>query len=157
MKKILTFCDKLFEPEIANLLVHGVEGTHYTLQDGKVLPVTDAKLLEKDVSGYNGIGLSRITNIKPKVYSRPVAEKAEQLVNDAVKFSISDPTAALDSRTFTEKGARLQDIIKDATYKFMLGEIDEKGFQDAVKKWKDQGGNTIIEEYNASYKLVNKK
>ncbi len=157
LKKLLAFCDKLFDPEIANLLVHGVEGTHYTLKDGKVLPVSDAKLLEKEVSGYNGIGLSRITNIKPKVYSRPVAEKAEQLINEAVKFSISDPTAALDSAAYTEKGARLQDIIKDATYKFMMGDIDEKGFQDAVKKWKDQGGSSIIEEYNASYKASNKK
>jgi putative aldouronate transport system substrate-binding protein len=157
LKKLLAFCDKLFDPEIANLLMHGVEGTHYSLQDSKVLPVTDAKLLEKDVSGYGVIALARITNIKPKVFTRPATEKAEQLINEAVKFSISDPTAPLDSATYTERGARLQDIIKDATYKFMLGDIDEKGFQDAVKKWKDQGGSSMIEEYNASYKLANKK
>lgn len=157
LKKVLAFCDKLFDPEIANLLMYGVEGTHYNLKDGKVTPVSDAKLIEKDVTGYNGIGLDRITNIKPKLFTRPAAEKAEQLINEAAKFAINDPTASLESKTYTEKGARLQEIIKDATYKFILGNMDEKGFQDSVKKWKDQGGNDIIAEYNASYKAAGGK
>jgi putative aldouronate transport system substrate-binding protein len=157
LKKVLAFCDKLFDPEIANMLLYGVEGTHYTSKDGKIAPVSDAKLLEKEVSGYSGIALSRITNIKPRVFARQVAEKAEQLTNEAVSFAISDPTAPLESKTFTENGTRLQDIIKDATYKFILSDIDEKGFQDMVKRWKDQGGSKVIEEFNASYKASNTK
>lgn len=39
----------------------------------------------------------------------------------------------------------------------MTGNMDEKGFQDAKKKWKDQGGSSIIEEFNASYKAANGK
>jgi putative aldouronate transport system substrate-binding protein len=155
LKNILTFVDQLFDPEIANLFVYGLEGTHYTLKDGKVVPTGDAKLLEKEVSGYNGFTLDRITNIKPKYFPRPVAEKADQLTNEAIKFAITDPSNPLESKTNTEKGARLKEIIKDATYQFILGKIDEKGFQDAVKKWQDQGGKSIMEEFNASYKASN--
>ncbi|MDQ1913766.1 extracellular solute-binding protein [Paenibacillus sp. GD4] len=157
LKQILAFCDKLFDPEIANLMFYGVEGTHYNMKDGKVQPVTDAKLLEKDVQGYMGLTLARITNIKPKVYSLPVAEKADQLTAEATKFAINDPTAPLESKTFIEKGAQLQEIIKDASYKYMLGSIDEAGFQAAVKKWQEQGGAKMMEEYNAALKAVTTK
>ena len=155
IKKILAFCHKLFDPEIANLFVYGIEGTHYTLKDGKVQPVTDTKLLEKEVTSYYGFTLNRTTNIKPKYFARQVAEKADQLTNEAIQFAITDPTNPLDSKTNTESGARLKDIIKDATFQFILGKIDEKGFQDAVKKWQDQGGSKIIEEFTASYKASN--
>lgn len=155
LKKILAFCDKLFDPEIANLFVYGIEGTHYTLKDGKVQPVTDTKLLEKEITSYYGFLLNRTTNIKPKYFARQVAEKADQLTNEAIQFAITDPTNPLDSKTNTESGARLKNIIKDATFQFILGKIDEKGFQDAVKKWQDQGGSKIIEEFTASYKASN--
>ncbi|MDQ1914864.1 extracellular solute-binding protein [Paenibacillus sp. GD4] len=150
LKKLLAFCDKLFDPEIANLMQYGVEGTHYNLKDGKVEPIADVKKIEKDVKAYWGLSLSRVTNIKPKVYDLPVAEKADQLVADATKFAINDPTAPLHSATYTERGPRLQEIIKDATYKYILGGMDENGFQAEIKKWQEQGGAKIIEEYNAS-------
>lgn len=78
-----------------------------SMKDGKVVPSSDAKLLEKNVQGYMGLGLSRITNIKPKAYALPVAEKVDQLTNEAVKFAINDPTAPLESKTYIERGARL--------------------------------------------------
>lgn len=153
LKQILAFFDKFFDPEIANLLKYGVEGEHYNLKDGKVQPVSDSKLIEKDVQAYLGIALADTTNVTPALQSMPVAEKAEKLVQEAVKFAIPDPTTPLDSKTYNEKGARLQEIIKDATYQFMLGKIDENGFQDAIKKWQSEGGAQIIEEYNAAYKV----
>ncbi|MCS7464761.1 extracellular solute-binding protein [Paenibacillus doosanensis] len=152
LKQILAFFDKFFSPEIANLLKYGVEGSHYTLVDGKVQPGTDEKLKEKEQKPYLTVALADTTNILPTQYTLKAQEKAVNLSNDAVKFALQDPTVPLDSKTFNEKGARLQDIIKDATYKFMLGNIDEAGFQAAVKKWQDEGGAKIMEEYNASYK-----
>ena len=44
----------------------------------------------------------------------------------------------------------LQEIINDATYNYILGGIDEAGFDTEVEKWKNQGGSNIIEEFNAS-------
>jgi putative aldouronate transport system substrate-binding protein len=153
LRQILAFYNYFFSPEIANLLKYGVEGKHYTLKDGKVNPSTDLKLLEKEVKPYqSGLAMADTTGIIPPVYNLPIREKAEKLAAEGVSFGVSDPTTALDSKTFNEKGARLQEIIKDATYKFMLNNIDENGFQAAVKKWQDDGGAKIIEEFNAANK-----
>jgi putative aldouronate transport system substrate-binding protein len=151
LKQILTFMDHLFDPEIADLIKYGIEGKDYTKKDGKVVPIDDVKVLEKDTTPYLGLALADSTNITPSYYTLPVMEKANTLVQNAAKFAIQDPTTPLTSKTFIEKGGRLQDIIKDGTYQFILGKIDEKGFQDVVKKWQDQGGNQIIAEFNDAY------
>ena len=44
----------------------------------------------------------------------------------------------------------MQEIINDETFNYILGEIDEDGFDNEVEKWREQGGNEIIEEFNAS-------
>lgn len=156
LKQILAFYDKVWSPEVADLLKYGIANEHYNLKDGKVVPTTDNKLLEKDVLAYQAIGLADSTNITPSSYNLAAMEKAMKLSDQAVPTGIQDPTLPLDSKTYNEKGARLYEGIKDASYKFMLGNIDEKGFNDAVKKWQDDGGNKIIEEFTAAYKALNK-
>src|SRR5690606_264944 len=80
--------------------------------------------------------------------------KAEQLFKDNNSYLVFDPTVTLDSETFTQNKDRLTQIITDATYKYMLGEIDEAGFNKEVERWKSEGGAKIIEEFNASYALA---
>jgi putative aldouronate transport system substrate-binding protein len=75
-------------------------------------------------------------------------ERAEELVIDNENYLVHDPTTTLDSPTSSKDGERLQEIINDATYNYMLGEIDEEEFNKGVKKWKEQGGDKIIEEFN---------
>ncbi|WP_438444465.1 extracellular solute-binding protein [Gorillibacterium sp. sgz5001074] len=153
LKAILSVMDKFYSPEIADLLKYGSkEDGHYTLKDGKVVPNTDAKLIEKEVRPYLNLALADSTNVTPSFFSMAVHEKANNLSNEAVKFMITDPTLPLDSKTNNEKGARLADQIKDATYQYVLGKIDDAGFQKAVDKWKADGGQKIIDEYNEQYK-----
>lgn len=159
LKSILAFCDKLMSPEIANLIYYGIEGRHYTLKDGKAEVTKDTKMFEREGKAYQALQIGGISTIKmlEPVYTLPAKAKAEQLILDNNKFLIHDPAAPLESKTYTEKGTRLQEIIKDATYKFILGNIDEAGFMKEVEKWKKEGGSKIIEEYNASYQAANKK
>ncbi|WP_438444068.1 extracellular solute-binding protein [Gorillibacterium sp. sgz5001074] len=152
LKRILSFFDKLWSPELATMMRYGVEGDHYTLKDGKVVVTTDAKIKDKEQRAYTTMALADTTNVKPALYATEAREKAAKLELEAVSFAVSDPTYSLNSKTFNEKGGRLQEIIKDATYKFILGNIDEKGFNDAVQKWKNDGGAAIIDEFNQQYK-----
>lgn len=151
LKAILGVYDKFFSPELANILKFGLEGEHYTLEDGKVSTVSDAKLIEKEVRPYLNMALAETTNVLPQIYSHAVLEKSNDLSNEAAEFMITDPTASLDSATYTERGARLQEQIKDATYQFIMNKIDEAGFQAAVDKWLKDGGQNIIDEFNESY------
>lgn len=153
LKNILSVMDKFYSPEIADLLKYGSkEEGHYTLKDGKVVTSTDIKVTEKEVRPYLNIALYETTNITPPLYSMKAQEKANDMANAAVKFMVSDPTITLDSKTNNEKGARLADIIKDATYQFIMGKIDEAGFQNAIKKWQNDGGQQIMTEFNEQYK-----
>ncbi|WP_284641070.1 extracellular solute-binding protein [Paenibacillus silviterrae] len=158
LKQVLTFYDKLMSPELSNLIYYGLENKHYTLKNGKAEVTSDTKLQEREVKAYQALQIGGISTVKmlEPLFTLPAKEKAEQLILENNKSLIHDPTAPLDSKAFTEKGARLQDIIKDATYKFILGNIDEAGFKKEVEKWKKEGGEQIIKEFNESYKKAKK-
>jgi putative aldouronate transport system substrate-binding protein len=158
LKAILAFYDKLMSPELSNLVNFGLDGKHYTLKDGKAAVVDDAKLTDRDVKPYQAIiiGGPSTNGMYDPYFSYATRTKAGQLVTDNNKVLINDPTAPLDSKTYTEKGVRLQDIIKDATYNFIIGKIDEAGFQKEVDRWRKDGGDKIIEEYSTAYQKIKK-
>ncbi|MGN7763568.1 extracellular solute-binding protein [Paenibacillus sp. 22594] len=154
LKKILAFYDKMMTPEVANLMYWGIEGTHYTVVDGRAKPADDKELIEREVKGYKDsvIGETETNGMYQSLNVLPGRIHAEELLLENVKVGVADPTAALDSPTYTSKGVELQQIITDATYKYMYGQIDKAGFEKEVQAWKDRGGQKIIEEYNAVYK-----
>ena len=67
------------------------------------------------------------------------------------QVAVTDLSASLISDTNTEKGANLSKDMVDANTKYVLGELDEQGWKDAVAKWRSGGGDQIIEEYTTYY------
>jgi len=154
LRNILAFFDKLMGADLVNLINWGVEGEHYTLQDGKVVPSDETDKLEREVKAYLSLqvgGPATIPGYLEALHKLPAKAKSEELIKDNNNYLIHDVAAALDSATFTQDGNRLQEIIKDATYRFIVGDIDEAGFQAAVDNWLKQGGQKIIDEFNESY------
>lgn len=154
LKKILAFFDQMMTPEVANLMYWGIEGTHYTVVDGKAKPADDKDLIEREVKGFKDsvIGEYETNGMYQSYNVLPGRIHAEELVLENVKVGVADPTVAMDSATYTEKGVEIQQIITDATYKYMYGQLDRAGFEKEVENWKSRGGDKIIEEYNALYK-----
>ncbi|NIK24477.1 putative aldouronate transport system substrate-binding protein [Paenibacillus lupini] len=154
LKKVLAFYDKLMTPEVANTMFWGIEGTHYTVEEGKAKVTEDGDLIEREVKGFKDslIGEAETNGMYEGFYTLPGRINAEAFTKENEKIAIMDPTAALDSPTYTEKGVELQTLITDATYKYIYGEIDKVGFDKAVEEWKKRGGDKIIEEFNAVYK-----
>jgi len=153
LMRVLAFFDRLMTPELANLLRWGVEDVHYRVENGKAVPFDDVGLKYKDVKPYQGIeigGPGTIPGFLESDFRMPVKGKADRLTKDNESMLVRDPSAALHSRTFDERGVRLQEIIRDATYHFILGMIDEAGFESEAQRWLEEGGRQIIEEYNAS-------
>ncbi|GAA0854793.1 extracellular solute-binding protein [Bifidobacterium pullorum subsp. gallinarum] len=154
LNNVLTFMDQLMSPELGNLIYWGVEGTHHKLEDGKVIPSEDTKLTDREVKPYQAIQVGGPLTIEgfyePK-HMLPVKAKSEEMITENNDYLIEDPSAALDSKTFNEKGVQLQEMIKDGTYRYMLGDIDEAGFQSVVDNWLKSGGQQIIDEFNVSY------
>jgi putative aldouronate transport system substrate-binding protein len=154
LKQVLGFFDKQMEPEIANLMYWGVEGEHYEVVDGKAKPFGDkSDLIARDVKGFKDslIGELDTTGRYDSIDALPATVKAKEIIALQDKALILDPAAALDSATMAQDGVRLQQLINDATFKYILGTLDAAGFDAAVADWSKQGGNKIIEEINASW------
>ncbi|MDQ8737277.1 extracellular solute-binding protein [Paenibacillus sp. LHD-38] len=155
LREVLAFFDQLMEPEIANMIYWGMENEHYRVEEGKVIPSDDYARLSEEVRPYLALqigGHSTIPGLLDVGYSWPTRVKAEQLVKDNDQQLIHDPTESLESVTYNNKGVMLQTIISDATYNFIIGEIDEAGFDSAIAEWKEQGGAKVIEEFSEAYR-----
>ncbi|PTM56572.1 extracellular solute-binding protein [Desmospora activa] len=158
LKRVLAFYDKLMSPELANLMQYGVEGEHYELVDDQAEMTDDQGKFDREVKAYNALvvgGPETIDMLEP-YFELEVKAKAEELVKDNNEILINDPAAPLHSDTQLKKGTRLQEMIDDATYQFMVGKIDEKGFNKVVENWKKDGGDQIIKEYNEAFKKQSK-
>lgn len=155
LKQILTFFDYVASAEGYNLLHYGLEGTTYNIKDGKADPVADPALQNRAVKPYQALEIGGEISIEGALkglYAYDMKVKADELVIDNNSRLIADPTAPYDSKTFAEKGKQLDQVIIDAVYKFILGNIDEKGFQAEIENWKSQGGDQVIQEFNDAYK-----
>jgi len=152
LKGILAFFDKLMTPEVATTMFWGIEGKHYEVVDGKAKELDDKETIEREVKGFKDslIGEPETNGQLLPYHTLEARIHAEELIVENEKIAIADPTAALDSETYSSQGVQLQDIIKDATYKYMYGTIDAAGFQAMVEDWGKRGGNKIIEEFNAA-------
>lgn len=153
LKQVLAFFDKMMTPEVANLMYWGQEGVHYTVEDGKAKASEDQEKTEREVKGYKDsvIGEPETNGMYEGYHDLPGRIHAEELTVANEEIAVHDPTAALDSETYTNKGVELQTIITDATYKYIYGTLDQAGFEAAVEQWKQQGGEQIIQEFNEAY------
>ncbi|CAM4371945.1 extracellular solute-binding protein [Paenibacillus tarimensis] len=154
LRSILAFYDKLMTPEAANLLFWGVEDEHYRLVDGRAVLQEPYSRFEEEIKPYQALqigGPRTIDMLKPD-YELPARDKAEALTLENEAYLIDDPTAALDSKTSSSLGIRLQEIIRDATFQYIMGDMNDLGFDRAVHQWMEKGGSNIVQEYNAAYK-----
>jgi putative aldouronate transport system substrate-binding protein len=156
LRKILAYFDKMMTPEVSNLMYWGIEGVHYEVVDGKAKASSDSDLINRDVKGYKDsvIGESETNGSLPPYIDLPARQLAEELILENEKIAIHDPTAALDSATYNEKGLQLDEIWKNATYQYIYGQIDKAGFQAAIDDWLKRGGEDVIREFNEAYKAA---
>ena len=70
------------------------------------------------------------------------------------EFAVFNPAGPFISKTYSEKGAQLDNIIADARVQYIAGQIDEKGWADAVELWSNSGGNDVEAEINELYEAA---
>ncbi|WP_099362566.1 extracellular solute-binding protein [Fredinandcohnia onubensis] len=152
LRKVLGFIDYLMTTEGANLIIWGIEGEHYEVVDGKARTIDD-DLFSREVKPYSAfeIGESATNGRYEGYYDYEPRAKADELYVDNDKYLIEDPSYTLQSETYFSDGGRLDQIIEDATYKYMIGQLDETGFDAAIEKWKEEGGEKVIKEFNDAY------
>ncbi|MFB5677901.1 extracellular solute-binding protein [Paenibacillus terreus] len=153
LKRLLQFVDDLIDEEVYMYMTGGIEGVHYEFDENGAFKKLDQDKWQADVQPFSSSRPSEVTySLKD---ADPDKDLANQLVKENAEFAVLDPSVPLDSATANEKGTELEKIITDATIMYIMGQIDENGFKQAVQNWKNAGGSQIISEYEAAYKSSN--
>lgn len=151
LKKILTFLDKMMDEPMSTLQRMGVEGVHYQkLSDGKV-EYTDLTAFNREIKPYRDNLLNVDGYNVPPLKQDPLGEKGSKMELENLKYSINNPALSLSSKTFSERGKELEQMLTDAKTMFIMGKIDEAGWNAEVDKWRKAGGDLLIKEYEESY------
>ncbi|ASB89974.1 MULTISPECIES: extracellular solute-binding protein [Bacillus] len=153
LKDVLAFLDKMNDEQAQIIANNGVEGRNYKLENGTFtsLEKNNKKLL------YEHEGLAQFSMGIPEQRYYIAEQKTrlfkhrQQVVKEGEKIAVFNPAESLVSDLYTQKGAQLDNIILDAKTQFIIGDIDEKGFQDAVELWYKSGGEELMKELNELY------
>ncbi|MCM3785842.1 extracellular solute-binding protein [Neobacillus mesonae] len=155
LKEVLTFLDRLNDEELQMLMSSGIEGTHYEKKEDYIVPTSDKQVL-RDLNGTNQILMFIPETRGLGVEQTPVRQKVAEIQKANAEIVIPNPGEPLISDVYAQKGPQLDNIINDARTKFIVGQIDEQGLQDAFDLWEKNGGTEYIEEVNKLYAEVKK-
>ncbi|MDF2961314.1 MAG: transporter substrate-binding protein [Paenibacillus sp.] len=157
LKQVLGFFDKLAAPEMQTLFTWGIEGKNYSLKDGKAV-VSPEQTANNAVVNNRRNELQIVDGLQAAIQGQrnPIDQawiSAKQEMNANV---VTNPAITLISKTLTERGTELNQVLEDARVKFIIGEIDEAGWEAEMKKWRSAGGDKVIEEMNELYSKMSK-
>jgi putative aldouronate transport system substrate-binding protein len=153
MLRALRFLEDLSSDEIQNLLVWGFEGIHYTLENGKAKRTSDQLVqYQKEVFRWErAMRMRDIDDAIPGVLNAELTAY-HNLIKKMTDKLVPNPAITLISPTRSTEGPKLDRIINDARTKYIMGEINDAGWEAAVSKWRTSGGDKILEEFTALYK-----
>lgn len=157
LKRCLTFLDRCNDAYAQNLFSYGIEGVDYTINDdGTVSKTQDAINGGGSLDGHDGFN-QIMMNVVPLYYqTRPasyVAEEVTAATEENLKYALANPGLPLQrqSEVYREMGAALDQMINDAAIQYIVGEIDDDGWNAVIEEWRAQGGDSLIEEINELY------
>ncbi|MGX7198529.1 extracellular solute-binding protein [Enterococcus nangangensis] len=164
LDEVLDFIDKLNSDDMQLLMNTGIEGVNYEFTDD-TKQFTKVKESEQTSEITNAVHSYAQMSMGVTGYKLPKAEPTSEGNKDFIelrstleardaKTAVYNPAAAYITDTYATKGAQLDQIISDGRIKYFAGQIDDKGWQDALDLWSNSGGNDIIKETN---ELNNKK
>lgn len=152
LKRLLGFFDQLLEPEMSTLLTRGFEGKHFEkTPDGKA-KFKDLTLFNLEVKPYrDSLPSFEVTGTGLPLQLNELQAKGWKVVADNLQNAVPNVALTLTSKTYMEKGAELDTLIRDAQTKYIMGKIDDAGWEAELERWKKAGGDQVMEEFTAEY------
>ena len=138
--------------ETNKVMTIGVEGIHYTLEDG-VYTQTDEqyeRLVTDRESWITAMWPRRILQVD---YGQGLTEH-DQIVQKAIEneqYDVYDMSMGYMSTDMRSLQTQISTIISDARVKYIMGAIDKDGFIAERDRWLSEGGQEIIDSVNAEY------
>ncbi|KAB8139314.1 extracellular solute-binding protein [Gracilibacillus oryzae] len=157
LKQVLDFIDKLGDEEAQILAGNGIEGRQYDIVDGELVNhAQDDPALLAEMDGLNQL-LTFIPESKVLTPAGdPLRELEEKLMKENEEIVVANPAESYISEVYSKKGQQLDNIILDARVKYIVGQIDEAGLEEAIELWKQNGGTDYIAEINQLHQEAQK-
>ncbi|MFC3798452.1 extracellular solute-binding protein [Cohnella sp. GCM10012308] len=154
---ILGFFDKLSSPEAMTIAYRGMKDVDYKMEDGFVVPnEVQSDEAKAGIAAFSELAVAHVkVGVPLKV--TPFTELVSGMVAANEKIAVYDVAGPLISNTKNEKGPELDKMKTDAIVKFIMGQIDEAGYQKAIEDWKKAGGDQVIVELTEEYKKAQGK
>lgn len=150
-KAAFNLWENITTDEAIDYINFGNPGEHYELVNGKARMINQEKA-NRDIQTFATMGITRglvYTNLQPE--RDPVLVRMYDYQSDGLSRAVRNPVSALISPTANQRGGELELILKDADTKFIMGQLDEAGYKAEIEKWRIQGGQLIIDEFNQAW------
>ncbi|WP_171650961.1 extracellular solute-binding protein [Paenibacillus foliorum] len=155
LKDVLTFMDKIMDPKMRELFTWGIEGKHFKKENGAFV-FTDKNAYVEEVDPLTQLVFIGYNLLYTEQSQSELGKTIEQMWKENESIAVMNPAIPVISKTQVEKGKELDKVISDAQVKFILGNIDENGWKQAIEQWKKNGGDKVIEETSAEYAKLKK-
>jgi len=160
--EVLDFIDQLNSEAVHQLLNLGIKDVHWRYNeagDFETIDYEDEALARQNSANRASfaqlsMGVAGFT--LPSTLTETQLEAERIAIRDGEEWlekAIFNPTAALISDVETLRGATLGNIIADARVQFISGQINRDEFLAEVERWKDSGGNDVIEDLTRLYQV----
>lgn len=158
-EKAAKFIEFMLSKEGRELLELGIENVHYTKQGDKI--VYNEEERAKDSFASNGwahplawgsVMWPLTQNYLPN--TEPQADRAKESVSIASKYLVPN-LVNVTTAAETEYGGVVGELYSQYFMSMLTGKTDiEAGTAELSKKWREQGGNKILEEVAKAYKAT---
>lgn len=151
------FIEFMLSKEGRDLLELGIEGVHYTKQGDKITYNEAERAKDSFASGgwahalaWGSVAWPLTNNYLPQ--TEPQADRAKESVEIASKYMVPN-LVNVTTNAETEFGGVVKELYNQIFMNILTGKTDiDAGIAELSKKWRDQGGNKILEEVNKAYK-----
>ena len=157
--KILEVFNNTAREDVATLFMYGLEGKHYTVQNGMVVMTTDSDVQSDFTNNIykpfkdNFSVLDPTSKAKATNYTYLQQRNIDGMAENA-KYAVFSDTTGLVSPTNNERGADLSTIVSDADIRYVMGAIDWAAYEAELIKWREMGGDVVSEEFAEAYRAA---
>ncbi|MDF2963416.1 MAG: extracellular solute-binding protein family 1, partial [Paenibacillus sp.] len=123
---------------------------HHKKVENGLVEWIDLTAFNREVKPYRDNLLNFETYNVPQLKDTPLAMKGYKMEPDNLKYAVHNPTLTLSSQTYSERGKELDQMMWDAQTNYIVGKMDDAGFQAAIDKWRKAGGDNLIKEFEAA-------
>jgi putative aldouronate transport system substrate-binding protein len=137
--------------ELDLLLLFGVEGIHYSVENGQISTTPEQIKLRKEDGSTDAFA-----SLFPKRVIDNYGQKftpAQLTVVETIKdngLAVPDESVGIMDGDTLAKSVDIANIISDARVQYIIGAIGDEEFAAKVLEWKNAGGQDIIDKLNSA-------